>query len=43
MTEKQTRDKSTRKLQTLPKRAQKAEGEIHTKFKGEKKDPQINK
>jgi hypothetical protein len=42
ITEKQTREKSARKLYTVPERAQKAKGEIHTKFKGEKKDPQIN-
>ncbi len=27
----------------LPERAQKAKGEIHTKFRGAKQDPQINK
>jgi peptidyl-tRNA hydrolase len=40
------RNKHARKVHencTLPERAQKAKGEIHTKFRGEKKDPQINK
>jgi hypothetical protein len=27
---------------TLPERAQKAKGEIHTRFRGEENDPQIN-
>jgi hypothetical protein len=40
------RNKHARKVHencTLPERAQKAKGEIHAKFRGEKKDPQINK